>query len=103
MTGFFYPNLGFCTPVEIPGEAENVRVNASHDAGAQSDETRSFIDSDLWNNLKNGNPQLGGVIVAAPPCAKINGLRTEDQGGSDVLGMLDRPLTVRLLRCVLEC
>ena len=99
MSAFFYPNLGFCTHVEISGGgAVNIRVNASHDAGAQSDETRSFIDSDLWNNLKNGNPQIGEVIVAAPPCVKINGLRTEAQGGSDVIGMLDRPLTVWLLR-----
>ena len=99
MAAHFYPNLLCCTPVEIPGvEGENIRVNASHDIGANSDETRSFIDSDLWNNLKNGNPELGGVVVAAPPCVKIEGLRTEAEGGSDVLGMLDRPLTVRLFR-----
>ena len=98
MAAFFYPNLMFCTPVEIPGGTDDIWVNASHDVGALSSETRSFIDSDLWNNLKNGNPHIGEVIVAAPPCVKINGLRTEAQGGSDVLGMLDRPLTVKLLR-----
>ena len=99
MAAFFYPSLMCCTPVEIAGVgAENIQINASHDAGAVADETRSFIDSHLWNNLKNGNPRIGDVVVAAPPCVKINGLRTEHQGGSDVLGMLDRPLTVRLLR-----
>ena len=72
-------------------------MNASHDAGALAEETRSFIDAHLWNSLKNGDQQLGGVVVAAPPCDKINGLRTDAQGGSDVLGMLDRPLAVRLL------
>ena len=87
----YYPSLINCIPVSIYG----LKLNASHDGGANCHENRHFMDVALWKELKEGNPHLGEAIAPHPPCKRLQGTRVE--GGLVVIGMLKNPVKVTLL------
>ena len=82
-TAFFYPNQGATMKLECEG----LEFVATNDVMTACDESRHFLDTHLWGELRERNPNdFSDLVPPSPPCTKLTGTCQEDEGGAKVIG-----------------
>ena len=86
-TAFFYPNQGATMKLECEG----LEFVATNDVMTACDESRHFLDTHLWGELRERNPnEFSDLVPPNPPCTKLTGTCQEEEGGAKVIGKFFR-------------
>ena len=86
-TAFFYPNQGATMKLECEG----FEFVATNDVMTACDESRHFLDTHLWGELRERNPnEFSDLVPPNPPCTKLTGTCQEEEGGAKVIGKFFR-------------